>query len=123
MSIFSADSQIIPIWGKCQFAGDENCYSERFSLEKWANGNLMKFNKGMQKSCIWVRITLRISSLDTGQKAAIKHTDLKVLVSNNFNVCQLCVFSRKVTNCLLGCIGKSAISKSILSYEPGPDTT
>lgn len=54
-------------------------------------------------------------SLDTGQKAAIKHIDLTVLVNNDFNVYQQYALLKKVANCILGCIAKSVVSKSLLS--------
>jgi len=75
-------------------------------LEKWANRNLMKFNKERSKVLHTGRKNqYMLGATQLGSSLAEKH--LGVLVDSKLNMNQQCAVVAKKTNNILGCIRRS----------------
>jgi len=75
-------------------------------LEKWADRNLMKFNK-----CKVLQLgrnnPMHGYMLGTTQlERSLAEKDLRVLVDTRLNISQRCAVAIKKTNSILGCTGK-----------------
>ncbi|GAB0182536.1 mitochondrial enolase superfamily member 1 [Grus japonensis] len=83
-------------------------------LEKWANRNLMKFNKGkckvlhLGKNNPMHKNMLRA----TQQESSLAEKDLGFLVDTKLNMGQCCALAAKAADSILGCIRKSIASRS-----------
>lgn len=82
-------------------------------LEKWANTNLMKFNKGKCKALLLRRNNLRHQHRlgANWQKSSCTEKDLGVLVDIKLTMSQLCVFAAKKANSMLGCVRRIVASR------------
>ncbi|KAK4806210.1 hypothetical protein QYF61_001133, partial [Mycteria americana] len=83
-------------------------------LEKWADGNLMKFNKGKCQVLHLGRNNPRHQyTLGAAQlESSLAEMDVGLLVDTRLNMSQQCAFVAKVANGILGCIRRSVASRS-----------
>lgn len=72
--------------------------------ERWADKNLMKFNKDgilyLVRKNFWHLDMLVVIQL----KSTLTEKDLGVLEDTRLNICQQCAFAAKKDNGILGCI-------------------
>ncbi|GAB0193764.1 mitochondrial enolase superfamily member 1 [Grus japonensis] len=82
-------------------------------LEKWANRNLIKFNKGNCKVLPLGRNNpMHQYTLGANQLESWLKKDLGVLVDHKLNVSQQCALAAKRANSTSGCLKQSVASRS-----------
>ncbi|KAK4806182.1 hypothetical protein QYF61_001105, partial [Mycteria americana] len=83
-------------------------------LEKWADGNLMKFNKGKCQVLHLGRNNPRHQYMlgATQLESSLAEMDVGLLVDTRLNMSQQCALVAKVANGILGCIRRSVASRS-----------
>ena len=83
-------------------------------LWKWADRNLLKFNKGKCKVLHLGRNNPRDQYMlgATQMESGLTEKDLGILVDTKLNTSQLCALAARVSNSILGCIRGSAAGRS-----------
>ncbi|GAB0202651.1 mitochondrial enolase superfamily member 1 [Grus japonensis] len=93
-------------------------------LEKWAERNLMQFNKGKCKVLHLGRNNPRHQYMLEADRleSSLEERDLRVLVDTKLNMIQQCAFAAKRANGILECIRRSVASRSRGGDLLGPST-
>ncbi|GAB0209608.1 mitochondrial enolase superfamily member 1 [Grus japonensis] len=83
-------------------------------LEKWADRNLMKFNRGKCQVLPLRRNDPRHQYIlgATQLEISLAEKALELLVDTKLNMSQQCALATKAANSILGCIGRSVASRS-----------